>query len=427
MTPLVNTPAITAKAASPATSSRGAVRTDPSPGGASRVKLLIFEPYPMGEGSGNLRTLWYILKLLDRSRFDPIVVSPQESGFLSRFANWGIEVLVQTPPATVHRFGGKVLADRFLARVRSAVDVFRYNLRLARFMRERGIAVVYCNGIRAVLLVGIGARLAGARVMWYVKGALENPLLDRIGFFIANRIIYFCEANREDKYRWLVRVLRRKTGIVRIGLDAAAIDQARDADKTALRTELDIRSDRFNAVVLGQVYPVKGQRFLLEGLRDIVREHPNFMLYVVGDHVIDEYRSYREELDRIIARESLEAHVRFTGWRTDALHVLAAMDMIIHPSLAEGFGRAVLEGMALGVPVVASAVGGLRELIRDGENGYLVPPGNTPALVDRVVRLAGDDSLRMEFAREGRREVLAHYRVEDKIRQLESIWSELAR
>src|SRR5687768_11059707 len=105
------------------------------------LNLLIFEPYPMGQGAGNLRTLWYILKLLDRSKFTPIVVSPEETEFLGRFRGWNVEVIVETPPPSIHRFGGKVLRDSLFGRLRAVVDLIRYNIRIARLMRERQIDV----------------------------------------------------------------------------------------------------------------------------------------------------------------------------------------------------------------------------------------------------------------------------------------------
>ena len=302
----------------------------------------------------------------------------------------------------------------------------RYNLRLARLFRQRRVDVLYCNSIRAVLLAGLGARLAGVPVLWYIKGRLENPWLDRLGFAVATRILFFCAANRDDDYPALVARYQDKIGILRIGLDRTAIAAAEQSDRQALARELDIRPGRINAIMLGQVYRPKGQHYVLEGLQEVVREFPSFMLYIAGDHVLDQYRPYREELERIVARDGLERHVRFIGWRTDALPILSLMDIMVHPSLNEGFGRAVLEAMAMGRAVVASSVGGLREAIRDGENGFLVPPRDTAALIDRILRLARDPDLRERFGRAARREVFAHYLIDDKVCELQQIWLQMA-
>lgn len=380
----------------------------------------------MGNGGGNLRTLSYMLEFLDRARFNPVIVSPDETGFMGKFRRDGIQVIVETPPESIHRFGGRVLRDSLFSRARSALDLVGYNSRLSRLMRRLRTDVVYCNSIRSLLLAGIGAKRAGIPVVWYVKGELDNPVLDAFGFILADRILFFCEANRDDRYPALVRFFRKKIEIVRIGIDPSVIAEVEARDTGSLRSELDIRPDRINAIVLAQLYPPKGQHFVLGALRRIVDAHPQFMLYVAGEAVIAEYEFYRAELEEIIRREGLEEHVKILGWRSDALEILSLMDILIHPSLAEGFGRAVLEALALGKAVVASAVGGLREIIRDGENGFLIKPGDTEAIVDRVDRLAADPALRKKFGDAARREVFANYLIEDKVKQLQEIFAQVA-
>jgi glycosyltransferase involved in cell wall biosynthesis len=274
--------------------------------------------------------------------------------------------------------------------------------------------------------IGFAARLAGVPSLLYIKGELANPLIDRLCFALAGKILFFCRQNRDDKYPGFVRWFRRKIDILRIGLDPALIGEVSRRDSSGLRKELEIEPDRVNVVVLGQLYRPKGQHFALEALSRVVADFPKVRLYFVGDHVIDEYRGYRQELDGLVKRHCLEDHVRFTGWRRDALDIVAAMDLVIHPSLAEGFGRAVLESMALGRPVIASRVGGLREIIEDGKNGFLVEPGDVDAIARRWRELLASPELRERLGREARRTVFADYLIDDKVTRLAGIWAEMA-
>lgn len=392
----------------------------------AKLNVLIYEPYPMGKVGGNLRTLSYILEFLDRSRFHPIVVTPMETEFIRRIQADGVECIVATPPCSVGRYGGQCLRDSSLGRVRGVWDVMRYNLELGRIIRQRQIDLIYCNSIRAVLCIGLAGRLRRIPVLWYIKGELQNAILDRIGFVLANRILFFCETNRDDRYPGLVRWYRNKIDILKIGIDARSIKQAEEAAKSALISEFGLEDKRINVVVLGQIYPPKGVHVALEALNSLVKDHPEVMLYIVGDHVLDEYRSYRAELERMIERDGLEGHVRFVGWRTDALRLLALMDILVHPSLSEGFGRAVLEALALGLPVVVSGVGGLREIIADGRNGFLVEPGNSAMIADRLRQLIGDKALRERLGRAGRETVFAEYLIEDKVARFGAVLREMA-
>jgi glycosyltransferase involved in cell wall biosynthesis len=375
---------------------------------------------------GNLRTLFYILNHLERSLFELVVVSPMHTEFVQRVRDTGSECLVIEPPASAARYGGKALREGPLGRLRTAFDLIRYNLRLARFMRERRFDVIYANSIRAVLFVALAARLTRTPLLWYIKGELNNRWLDWLGFVVSDRILFFCEANRDDKYPSLVRKHAAKIGILRIGIDPAALAEVEKRDKTRIIRDLGIDPGRVNTIVLAQLYRPKGQHFAIEALASLVSDHPELKLYIVGDHVIEEYRGYRDELDALVSRHGLTEHVVFTGWRSDALDILAAMDIVLHPSLSEGFGRAVLESMALGKPVVASKVGGLREIIRHGENGFLVDPGDVDGIASAWRALVTQPALRASFARAARHEVFSRYLLADKIEQLGMLWREMA-
>lgn len=398
----------------------------PEPTGAAHV--LIYEPYPFGRIAGNLRTLLYILRLTDRRRFRLTLAVPFADELPAALRDTGVRCVVLAPPARINRYGGKVLSDRWYLRLLHLPALLAYNVRLWLFLRKERVDVAYCNGIRALLTVGVACRLSGTPTVWYVKGTLENPLLDRVGFFLANRILFFCAANRDDKYTWLARLFRRKIGIVRIGLDLDELQQSvARANEAAVGATLNRQEGVVSVACLGQLHPSKGVHVLLEAFGRVVREFPNARLYVIGDAVIDEYRGYEERLRQQVAVAGLQDHVVLTGWRDDALALAARMDIIVHPSFAEGFGRAVLEAMALGRAVIASAVGGLREAIRDGDNGFLVPPGSVEALADRLLRLLRDPALRERLGRRARETVRAEYLIHDKITELSNVWAEVTR
>jgi glycosyltransferase involved in cell wall biosynthesis len=252
-------------------------------------------------------------------------------------------------------------------------------------------------------------------------------LLDTIGFIACSKILFFCAANRDDKYPRLVRLFRRRIGVLKIGIDIDAIDAVKRADHTELCRELDIRTENTNVIILGQLYRPKGVHLAIEAFAALAQNRTDVRLYIVGDHVIEEYRPYKEALITTIRKHRIEGKVVFTGWRPDALEILSTMDVLVHPSLSEGFGRAVLEAMALGKPVCASRVGGLREIIRDGENGFSIEPGDVKALTECLGRLVEEADLRDRFGKAARKTVEADYLIEEKVRQFEEFATDLVR
>jgi glycosyltransferase involved in cell wall biosynthesis len=389
-------------------------------------RVLIFEPYPGNKVAGNLRTLAYILKYTDKTKWHIVVLAPSELYGGTSVSEEGIEFVVLEPGSSIHRYGGRALRDTLTGRAKSAWQLLQYNWRVTRLIKERKIDVVYCNSIRALLFVGLAARLSRTPLLWYVKGDLANPLLDLIGFVAADKILFFCESNRDDKYPRLVSRYRHKIDILPIGIDPSNVLAAQADANCDLPTEIGLQRDRVNVIVLGQLYPAKGVHFAIEALSKVVHEHPNVTLFIVGDPMIREYDDYPRELSALVDRLGLRAHVRFTGWRRDALKIAALMDILIHPSLAEGFGRAPLEAMAMGKPVIASRLGGLREAIKDGANGFLVTPGDTSMIADRLRQLIRDPGLRNRVGEAARTDVFSHYRIEDKVERMQAIWTEMS-
>jgi hypothetical protein len=331
----------------------------------------------------------------------------------------GVNIRAIPASERVDRYGGNVMRDSLFLRLLTVWDLIRYNLLLRRVIRSERVDLIYANCIRAVLCTMLAGLLSRKPIIWYVKGELANRFLDTIGFIVSSKILFFCGANRDDKYPLLVRLFRKKIGVLRIGIDMKDIEALKRTDHSSLRQELSIRSENTNFIILGQLYRPKGVHLLIEAFASIAQDRADVRLYIVGDHVIEEYLGYKEELVAMVSEHSLQEKVIFTGWRTDALEILSTMDVLVHPSLTEGFGRAVLEAMALGKAVCASRVGGLREAVRDNENGFTIPPGDVGALKICLGRLLEDGDLRARFGKTARETVEVDYLIADKIRQFE--------
>ncbi len=120
----------------------------------------------------------------------------------------------------------------------------------------------------------------------------------------------------------------------------------------------------------------------------------------------------------------LESRVAFIGARTDVWPVYGALDVLAVPSRWEGFGIVLLEAMACGIPVVATRVGGIPEVVVDGETGKLVPPGDPAALAKEILALVADPARAAELGRKGQERVRTHFNIDDTVRRLEKIYAE---
>ena len=161
--------------------------------------------------------------------------------------------------------------------------------------------------------------------------------------------------------------------------------------------------DRPRLAFVGRLVDQKGWRHLVEAMPGIVRALPGARLTIVGDG------PDREEVRALVARLGVESQVELLGYVRDPAPALAAADAVVVPSIYEPFGIVALEGMVQGRPVIASRVGGLAEVVVDGETGRLVPPGSSGAIVRAVEELARDPSLARRWGDSGRRRAEASF------------------
>src|SRR5262249_3512818 len=155
-----------------------------------------------------------------------------------------------------------------------------------------------------------------------------------------------------------------------------------------------------------------------KGWHDLVRvfartqsAEPRARLLVVGDGPAN----YRATLERQATRLGVAQHIIWAGQRFDIPEVLATLDVFVSPSLRGTFGLSVLEAMAAGLPVVAVAVGGLPELVCDGETGSLVPSGDDDAMLGTILTLIRDEDRRRSLGKAGQRRARGHFSAEIQV------------
>jgi glycosyltransferase involved in cell wall biosynthesis len=193
---------------------------------------------------------------------------------------------------------------------------------------------------------------------------------------------------------------------------------ASPAPRCALRREFGIPRGAFLLGVVARLEPEKGHRFLLEAMPAILRGAPDTWLAVVGEG------SSLGELRGLAAALGVGARVVFTGRREDVSALTADLTVAVLPSLREAQGISILEAMARRVPVVASAVGGIPEVITSGVDGVLVPPADSAALADAVVALLRDDALRRRIGEAGYATVRDRFSIDAQVRRIEAIYNE---
>jgi glycosyltransferase involved in cell wall biosynthesis len=301
----------------------------------------------------------------------------------------------------------------------------------ARHARRMGADVIHANSIRAGLLTVPAARIAGVPAVVHVRDRLpRSTVADASLRWIAAgaRIVaansrYTADGLRAVSGRGRLRVIYNP-------VDLARFDRSQ-GDRGEARARLGLRGDAFVVGVIGQITPWKGQREAVQVLARLRRTHQQAELLIVGEpkfvSAATRYdnRAYYAELERTIVAERLGDRVHLLGERADVPAIMGSLDALLVPSWEEPFGRVVIEAMALGLPVVATSVGGPAEIISDDRDGILLAPRDPERWAGAVARLADSDSLRARLGEAATRRA-EDFALPRHVRAMREIYQEAA-
>jgi glycosyltransferase involved in cell wall biosynthesis len=169
----------------------------------------------------------------------------------------------------------------------------------------------------------------------------------------------------------------------------------------------DLPPDAIAIGAIGALVPRKGHRILVDAMALTTDKLKTSAVRCV---IAGAGPLHQTLLEEIIAR-GLQQSMKLSGSLADPTSLLAALDIFVMPSLHEGLGVAALEAMAMGLPVIASAVGGLKEVVNNAHNGILVESGNPAKLAEAIIELAGNSQKRREIGVEGRKIAVENYSI----------------
>jgi glycosyltransferase involved in cell wall biosynthesis len=170
--------------------------------------------------------------------------------------------------------------------------------------------------------------------------------------------------------------------------------------------------------VVGRLSPEKGQAIFLRALEKVRDDVPGVRALIIGDG------QDRPMLETFCRERGLSDHVAFLGHRERIADYYQVLDLLVLPSLSEGLPNTVLEAMSFAVPVLATAVGGVREIIDDG-NGVVVPANDPQALAERMIGLLRDDALRRTIGLKGRESLYPRFAADGRARRIVGLYDEL--
>jgi len=194
-----------------------------------------------------------------------------------------------------------------------------------------------------------------------------------------------------------------RVAVVRSSIDTKFFEPF-DGARMQMRSHLGLKEDDFVVAGMGRLVKGKGYEVLLKGIAELAPPERATLL-LAGDG------NERQKLEDLAAGLGIAQQVKFLGFQSDVRPILWAADIFVHvpTTFPEGTPNAILEAMAVGLPVIATPVGGIPEVVRDGETGLLVPPNDHKALAEAILKLRQDEALRTKLGKRAQKWVQEHH------------------
>jgi glycosyltransferase involved in cell wall biosynthesis len=281
--------------------------------------------------------------------------------------------------------------------------------RLARILRRERVDLVHAHQYTPFFYGMMGRFLYRRPPVLFTEHGRHYPDYPRRKRMLANRLLL----RRCDRVVGVGEAVRqalihnegipdRRAGVIYNGIDTAPFIDAGD-DRAAVRREIDVGPDDLVLLLVARLDYLKDHATALRTLERVIRQRPQTRLVLVGAG------PERAKIEELVEQYQLANHLRFLGLRKDIPRLLRAADLFLLTSISEGIPLTLIEAMAGSLPVVATRVGGVGEVVAEDETGLLAPAGDDASLAGHILRLAADPDLRQAMGRQGRRRAEAMF------------------
>jgi glycosyltransferase involved in cell wall biosynthesis len=318
-----------------------------------------------------------------------------------------------------------------LGREVSPANDLRATLRMYRLIRQSRPHIVHTHMAKAGTAGRLAARLAGVPIIVHTFhghtfhsyfGRAKTALflqIERALASLTDRLIAVGEEQRRDIAAYRVAPLD-KIAVIPLGLPIEPMLKA-ERERGKLKAELNLNGQSKLVGIVARLVPIKAHEVFLQAAAQVHAAAPESQFLVIGDG------ERRGELTEMVSRLGLNDAVHFLGWRDDMSRVYADLDVVALSSNNEGSPVALIEAMAAARPVVATNVGGVREVVKDGETGVLVPPRDPEAMAQAILKLLRAPDTGQRLGEAGRRQAFPRHSERRLLADVERLYLQLAR
>lgn len=297
---------------------------------------------------------------------------------------------------------------------------------LVKIIRLQDIDIIHSHLLDMNLYAVLSSKLTNTPLICTEHGDIhhiskrswKNIVKARTISALADMIVFVSQYT-ENYFQEYVKKSPNLRAVIYNGIDENIFEKADAEQKKVLRKKLHLNESALLIANVGNLYPVKGQKFLIQAFRIIKDSVSNSELLLIGRGELE--RELKTEAEKLGIMDS----VRFLGFREDVSDILKAIDIFVLSSLSEGLPIALIEAMSCGLSVVATDVGGVREVIQDGIDGFIVPPEDPFSLAERINLIIDNSSTMSTICENATKKVKSLFSKSVMIRRYEELYDYL--
>ena len=345
-----------------------------------------------------------LLEHLDRSKFEPLVALPGQGLLADHLLKIGVPVVFLPLNDGDRRHPWLLLNSVW---------------QLVKLIKQEKIALTHANIERCNRPVTLAARLAGVPQICHMRNIQTKESFRH--FFVALSPFLITNSHAtEDSYARYMRPSQTSC-VIYNGVDLRRFS----TPSSRMRSEWGIGPEAYVIAQVGRIVPEKGIHLFIGAFSEIANRFPNVRGVIVGDISVDGNQAYHQRLRRQVAELGLNQRILFTGHLDDMPRVYGAIDLLVQPSIAEPFGRTLIEAMAMQVPVISTKAGGAVEVVENGKTGLLVPPQDVEALAKAILRIMENRDWARQLGQTGRKRVEEEFTIEEHARRVQQVYSRI--
>ncbi|MBN1493691.1 MAG: glycosyltransferase family 4 protein [Candidatus Omnitrophica bacterium] len=367
-----------------------------------KKRILFISSFGDFRGGGQ-RSLHLLLKGIERTRYIPLVVCPEEGDFVNELRTIGIMTFVLKFPS---------LRNFNLQKSICAVK------KLKNLVCMANPDIVHTESSRSIIYLKLVLWKRKIPIVWHVRVSNSEPsLYELLLYYCSARIIAISHAVKK-------RFIRFPGAAKKIEVIYNAVEGTYANSGELIVGHMDYHEglDTIVIGIVGRITPLKGHTTFVRAAAQVIEQgyKARFLIVGKGD------QEYEEELRALIEQLGIQGSVIFTGYQEDVTKIMRTLDILVCASLEEAFSRVIIEAMAHAKPVIATQVGGIPEVVADGETGILVPPEDADELTQAIIKLSADKELRFNMGSCGEQRVKDMFLVENNVAKVQAVYAALA-